>query len=215
MCANASSSNAIARPDSRKGRAARQLDDSEAKAALKELEARPKLAQENLSRLTMLVERHAASQQALDQARADVAQLEALIAGQKAKLDNYVLRAPSAGVVLRQDAEVGEIAEPARCCSGSASRSRFWWSRMLTRRIFRASISASACCSGRTLFRQGARRQGRQHHAERRSCNQDLPGPHRPAERHAAPHRHVDRCQHRHQGGEECASGSDARLARR
>jgi membrane fusion protein (multidrug efflux system) len=89
-----------------------RLDDSEAKAALKELEARLRLAQENLTRLSTLVERHAASQQALDQAQAEVAQLEALIAGQKAKLENYELRAPSSGVVLRKDAEVGEIAEP-------------------------------------------------------------------------------------------------------
>jgi membrane fusion protein, multidrug efflux system len=89
-----------------------KLDDSEARAALKELEARLQLASENLTRLSILVEKNAASQQSLDQARAEVAQLEALIAGQKAKLDNYVLRAPSSGVVLRQDGEVGEIAEP-------------------------------------------------------------------------------------------------------
>lgn len=88
-----------------------RLDDSEAKAALKELEARLSLARENMSRLSILAERRAASQQALDQVRAEVAQLEALIAGQKAKLENYVLRAPGAGVVLRQDGEVGEIAE--------------------------------------------------------------------------------------------------------
>jgi RND family efflux transporter MFP subunit len=88
-----------------------RLDDSEARAALKELEARLSYAQENLSRLTILAERRAASQQALDQVRAETAQLEALIAGQKAKLDNYVVRAPISGVVLRQDGEVGEIAE--------------------------------------------------------------------------------------------------------
>jgi len=89
-----------------------RLDDSEAKAALKELEARLQLARENFSRLSTLVERQVASQQAMDQSRAEVAQLEALVAGQTAKLDNYVLRATSSGVVLRRDAEVGEIAEP-------------------------------------------------------------------------------------------------------
>lgn len=88
-----------------------RLDDTEAKAALSDLEARAKLARENLSRLTILVEKNAASQQALDQANADATQLEAQIAGQKAKLDDYILRAPSAGVVLRRDAEVGEIAD--------------------------------------------------------------------------------------------------------
>ncbi len=88
-----------------------RLDDTEAKAALSDLEARAKLARDNLSRLTTLVEKHAASQQALDQANADATQLEAQIAGQKAKLDDYVLRAPTDGVVLRRDAEVGEIAD--------------------------------------------------------------------------------------------------------
>ena len=88
-----------------------KLDDTEAKAALSDLEARARLARENLSRLTILVGKNAASQQALDQANADATQLEAQIAGQKAKLDDYILRAPSAGVVLRRDAEVGEIAD--------------------------------------------------------------------------------------------------------
>jgi membrane fusion protein (multidrug efflux system) len=88
-----------------------KMDDSEAKAALSDLEARSRLARENLSRLTTLVEKNAASQQALDQARADAAQMEAQIAGQKSKLDSYFLRAPSAGTVLRKDAEVGEIAD--------------------------------------------------------------------------------------------------------
>lgn len=88
-----------------------KMDDSEAKAALNDLEARARLARENLARLITLVEKRAASQQALDQANAEASQLEAQIAGQKSKLDNYILRAPSAGIVLRKDAEVGEIAE--------------------------------------------------------------------------------------------------------
>ncbi len=89
-----------------------RLDDSESRASLKELEARLSLARENLTRLTILTERRAASQQALDQARAEMAQAEALIAGQKARLETYVLKAPTSGVVLRQDGEIGEIAEP-------------------------------------------------------------------------------------------------------
>ncbi|WP_287376503.1 efflux RND transporter periplasmic adaptor subunit [Mesorhizobium sp.] len=88
-----------------------RLDDSEARAVLGELEARQALAQEELRRLTVLAERRAASQQALDRAQSELGQIEALVAGQKARLDTYVLRAPSAGVVLRQDGEVGEVAE--------------------------------------------------------------------------------------------------------
>ncbi|TIU92612.1 MAG: efflux transporter periplasmic adaptor subunit, partial [Mesorhizobium sp.] len=88
-----------------------RLDDSEARAVLGELEARQALAQEELRRLTVLAERRAASQQALDRAQSELGQIEALVAGQKARLDTYVLRAPNAGVVLRQDGEVGEVAE--------------------------------------------------------------------------------------------------------
>jgi membrane fusion protein (multidrug efflux system) len=89
-----------------------RLDDSEARATLNELQARLSLARENLSRLSILSERRVASQQALDQARTEVDQVEALLAAQKARLENYIIRAPIAGVVLRQDGEVGEIAEP-------------------------------------------------------------------------------------------------------
>ncbi|WEX73968.1 efflux RND transporter periplasmic adaptor subunit [Sinorhizobium numidicum] len=88
-----------------------RLDDSEARASLGELEARLALAQEEFRRLSVLAERNVTSQQAVDRARTDLLQIEALVAGQKARLETYVLRAPSPGVVLRQDGEVGEVAE--------------------------------------------------------------------------------------------------------
>lgn len=94
-----------------KGDTLARLDATEAQAALAELEARLSLSQEELRRLSVLAERNAASQQSLDRARSEVVQLQALVAGQKARLANYVLSAPSAGVVLRQDGEVGEVAE--------------------------------------------------------------------------------------------------------
>jgi membrane fusion protein (multidrug efflux system) len=89
-----------------------RLDTSEAQAALVELEARLRLARDDHRRLAVLVERNATSQQSADRASSEVAQLEALLAGQKAKLESYVLRAPATGTVLRHDGEVGEIAEP-------------------------------------------------------------------------------------------------------
>lgn len=89
-----------------------RLDTSEAHAALVELEARLRLARDDHRRLAVLVERNATSQQSVDRASSEVAQLEALLAGQKAKLESYVLRAPASGIVLRHDGEVGEIAEP-------------------------------------------------------------------------------------------------------
>ncbi len=88
-----------------------RLDTGEAEAELAELRARLKLAVEEQERVSVLVNRNVGTQQALDRARAEVAQIDAMIAGQKARLENYLLRAPSSGVVLRQNGEVGEIAE--------------------------------------------------------------------------------------------------------
>ncbi|WP_432283725.1 efflux RND transporter periplasmic adaptor subunit [Aminobacter sp. BA135] len=88
-----------------------RLDDSEERAALAELEARRSLAQEDFRRLSVLAERNAASRQALDRSQSELLQVEALVAGRKARLETYVLRAPSPGIVLRQDGEVGEVAE--------------------------------------------------------------------------------------------------------
>ena len=94
-----------------KGDVLARLDATEAQAALAELEARLGLSREDFRRLSILAERNIASQQALDRSRSEVVQLEALVAGQKARLASYVLSAPSAGIVLRQDGEVGEVAE--------------------------------------------------------------------------------------------------------
>jgi membrane fusion protein (multidrug efflux system) len=88
-----------------------RLDDSELKAALGELEARHALAEQEFQRQTVLAEKNAASQQALDRARSELSQIEALRAAQNARLETYILRAPSPGLVLREDGEVGEVAE--------------------------------------------------------------------------------------------------------
>lgn len=89
-----------------------RLNDREPETALAELQARLRLANDERQRLAVLVGRNAASQAALDRARSEVAQIEAQLAGQVARLESYVLRAPISGSVLRQDGEVGEIAEP-------------------------------------------------------------------------------------------------------
>jgi membrane fusion protein (multidrug efflux system) len=89
-----------------------RLDDREAQATLAELQARLRLATEELERLTALAGRNIASEQALSQASSEATRLEAMVAGQTARLESYVLTAPMRGVVLRQDGEVGEIAEP-------------------------------------------------------------------------------------------------------
>lgn len=89
-----------------------RLDSAQAEATLAELKARQKLATAEHDRLAVLVERNVMSQQALDRARSEMGQASALIAGQTARLENYLLRAPMRGTVLRRDGEVGEIAEP-------------------------------------------------------------------------------------------------------
>jgi membrane fusion protein, multidrug efflux system len=89
-----------------------RLNSREAETVAAELQARLRLAEDDYQRLAVLGRGNAISQQELDRARSEVAQLEALVAGQAARLENYVLRAPIDGVVLRRDGEVGEIAEP-------------------------------------------------------------------------------------------------------
>ncbi len=89
-----------------------RLDGRQPEAALAELRARQKFTMAEYDRITALVERRVASEQALDRARSELGQIEALIAGQETRLESYFLRAPVSGVVLRQDGEVGEVAEP-------------------------------------------------------------------------------------------------------
>lgn len=89
-----------------------RLDSRQPEATLAELKARQKLIRADYDRIAALVERRVASDQALDRARSELGQVEALIAGQETRLESHVLRAPMSGVVLRQDGEVGEVAEP-------------------------------------------------------------------------------------------------------
>nr|WP_246215812.1 efflux RND transporter periplasmic adaptor subunit [Microvirga makkahensis] len=95
-----------------KGAVLARLDDRQAQASLSELRARQRFLRADYERVATLVERRVASEQALDRARSELSQIEALIAGQETRLETYVLRAPVSGVVLRQDGEVGEVAEP-------------------------------------------------------------------------------------------------------
>nr|WP_319004819.1 efflux RND transporter periplasmic adaptor subunit [Microvirga lenta] len=88
-----------------------RLDSGQPEAALAELRARQRFARTEYERIAALVERRVASEQALDRARSELGQIEALIAGQQTRLESYVLRAPMNGIVLRQDGEVGEIAD--------------------------------------------------------------------------------------------------------
>jgi membrane fusion protein (multidrug efflux system) len=94
-----------------KGDVLARMDDTLAQAQLSEMQVRLKLAKEEYNRIAILVDKNTMSQQALERAASEVAQIEATIAGQQARLESYLIRSPVGGQVLRDDAEVGEIAE--------------------------------------------------------------------------------------------------------
>ena len=88
-----------------------RLDDREAQAALKELRTREEFLQRELTRVTELMARGTTTAQAFERASRDANQIQALIALQEVKINDYIIRSPMDGVVLRRDGEIGEIAE--------------------------------------------------------------------------------------------------------
>jgi RND family efflux transporter MFP subunit len=95
----------------KKGDVLARLDDREPRAVLQELKAREDFAKRELNRQTELISRGAATTQAYERVSTDLRSLQALITVQMEKLDDYTIVAPMDGIVLRQDGEVGEIAE--------------------------------------------------------------------------------------------------------
>ncbi|TPE47862.1 efflux RND transporter periplasmic adaptor subunit [Amaricoccus solimangrovi] len=89
-----------------------RLDARSAEAVIAELQARQDYLTREWDRLRRLAERDIATRADLERAESEAAQVEAAIAGARTRLENYVLRAPTDGVVLRQEGEVGEIADP-------------------------------------------------------------------------------------------------------
>jgi RND family efflux transporter MFP subunit len=94
-----------------KGDMLARLDDREAQAVLKELRTREDFFRRELTRVSELMTRGATTTQAFERASRDVNQLQALIALQEVKINDYVVRSPIDGVVLRRDGEIGEIAD--------------------------------------------------------------------------------------------------------
>jgi RND family efflux transporter MFP subunit len=89
-----------------------RLDDSAERARLDELKARETFLAQETARYRALSEHGTASVQAYQQRSSELLQARAAISAQRELLDDYVLRAPMDGVVLRRDGEVGEIASP-------------------------------------------------------------------------------------------------------
>jgi RND family efflux transporter MFP subunit len=94
-----------------KGDELARLDDREAQAVLKELRTREEFLQRELERVTALMARGTTTTQAFERASRDVNQIQALISLQQVKINDYIIKSPMDGVVLRRDGEVGEIAE--------------------------------------------------------------------------------------------------------
>jgi RND family efflux transporter MFP subunit len=95
----------------RKGDLLVRLDDGEVRAQLHELRAREDFAKREVSRLTELIARGAATTQAHERALTEMRAIQGLITVLLERLQNYTINAPIDGVVLRRDGEVGEIAE--------------------------------------------------------------------------------------------------------
>jgi RND family efflux transporter MFP subunit len=87
------------------------LDEREARAQLRELEARQEFLKQEMSRVSALVGRGAATEQAYERASMDLQQIQGQISVQTERIDQYTIVAPMDGIVLRRDGEIGEIAD--------------------------------------------------------------------------------------------------------
>jgi RND family efflux transporter MFP subunit len=95
----------------KKGDVLARLDDREVKAQLGDLKAREAFLKREMSRVSELITRGAATTQSFERASMDLQQVQAQITVQVEKIGDYTIVAPMDGVVLRRDGEIGEIAE--------------------------------------------------------------------------------------------------------
>jgi RND family efflux transporter MFP subunit len=95
----------------RKGDVLARLDDHQVLAQMKELKAREDFLKSEMSRVSQLIARGAATTQAYERAAMDLQQVQGLISVQTERINEYTIVAPMDGEVLRRDGEVGEIAE--------------------------------------------------------------------------------------------------------
>jgi RND family efflux transporter MFP subunit len=93
------------------GQAMARLDDRQSRSLAEEAEARARFAQEDLARTRTLVSRDIAARATLERAERDARAARATADAALQRLDDYLVRAPTDGVVLRRDAEVGEVVD--------------------------------------------------------------------------------------------------------
>ncbi|MGN6583106.1 MAG: efflux RND transporter periplasmic adaptor subunit, partial [Rhizobiaceae bacterium] len=95
----------------KKGAVLAQLDDSQARAALNELKAREEFLKNEMTRVSALIAKGAATTQAYERASMDLGQVQGLISVQNERIGEYTIGSPMDGLILRRDGETGEIAE--------------------------------------------------------------------------------------------------------
>ncbi|WP_337875058.1 efflux RND transporter periplasmic adaptor subunit [Elioraea sp.] len=88
-----------------------RLDDTVAQAQVQEAEARATFLREDAARLRALAAREVVARAALERAESEARAAEAIVEAARRRLDDYVLRAPMGGVVLRRDGEIGEVVD--------------------------------------------------------------------------------------------------------
>lgn len=89
-----------------------RLDDAAERAHLRELQARLELAEKSLARIEPLLARGVVPPDSFDEAASQVAELTAAVAVAESRMEDLTIRSPLDGLVLRLDAEPGEVAEP-------------------------------------------------------------------------------------------------------
>lgn len=89
-----------------------KLDDSQEKANLLEQEAKLILAEQEFKRIKTLREKNAISQDLYDKASSQLQATQALTKATKARLEFTKIIAPSDGLIIKRDGEVGDLLSP-------------------------------------------------------------------------------------------------------
>lgn len=93
------------------GQVLARLDDRQSRSMADEAEARARFAAEDLARTRTLVARDIAARATLERAERDARAARSVADAAVQRLDDYLVRAPNDGVVLRRDLEVGEVVD--------------------------------------------------------------------------------------------------------
>jgi RND family efflux transporter MFP subunit len=88
-----------------------QLDDTSARAVLRELEAQIDYLAAELERYDALIQRQTVSRSAFEKVESELRRAQALAAAQRKRVQDLAITAPIDGVVLRTEGELGEVVQ--------------------------------------------------------------------------------------------------------